>query len=483
MAISKSRSSTLAPATGVRHTNFVVFVVFAAFVFLLGGGARYDIQSLVVLRPLSFIAVAYALWVARSDQLKGLPLPFYLLLLLAALMIAQLIPLPPEIWTLLPGRDEVAKNAALMGLDPSWRPLSLSPYRTWNSLLSLGVPIAAFLLMAVVEPAHRTRTLSLFLGLGMISLLLGLLQVFGGPDSPAYLYRITNDAFPVGLFANRNHQAIFLAIVVVLAMWYASSLERQAGWAFRLVLSLGIVLVLIPFSLILGSRAGLVATTMAVAIMPVFIMRARWFEVARVRGSQSKVKRRLGDRLFTPGIVTGIYIAVVLSLAAVTILLSRDAALQRFSVSQNAGPSRLDDLPLLVALIKEHFLAGAGFGSFESVFRQFEPTSHLSPNYLNQAHNDWAQLVIEGGLAAIAFLGAGLTWLVFQAVLLWKDREGLDFTVRFASLAGIVFFAGASLVDYPLRTPSMMFLLTILIFHLKPDRRLRSSHRRNRATR
>ena len=54
---------------------------------------------------------------------------------------------------------------------------------------------------------------------------------------------------------------------------------------------------------------------------------------------------------------------------------------------------------------------GAGFGTFDPVYRRFEPDALLSTIYLNQAHNEPMQLAMEGGIPALALL------LVFPALV------------------------------------------------------------------
>ena len=52
--------------------------------------------------------------------------PLILLGALAALMAIQLIPLPPGIWTALPGRERYLEAAAAIGIPQPWRPISLT---------------------------------------------------------------------------------------------------------------------------------------------------------------------------------------------------------------------------------------------------------------------------------------------------------------------------------------------------------------------
>ena len=59
-----------------------------------------------------------------------------------------LVPLPPELWTALPGRDHVREGYALLGQPLPWMPISLAPFDTVASALWLqfaswrGLPVS-----------------------------------------------------------------------------------------------------------------------------------------------------------------------------------------------------------------------------------------------------------------------------------------------------------------------------------------------------
>jgi O-antigen ligase len=97
---------------------------------------------------------------------------------------------------------------------------------------------------------------------------------------------------------------------------------------------------------------------------------------------------------------------------------------------------------------------GSGFGSFDPVFRVYEPDGLLSPNYLNHAHNDLLELAMVGGLPAMVLLVWFLVWLGTRGIAALRRSDGRTNT-RMARLGllMLVMMLLSSLVDYPLRTP------------------------------
>ena len=121
----------------------------------------------------------YFLWTLIAQPLTPqLNVALSFCLALAALPLLQLVPLPPWLWTRLPNGDASAFEAT--GQAVPWMPLSVSPQATLLVLLSLIPPLAVFL--GAVQLSYRERRwLSLVLiGVGIVSVFLGLVQVAQG---------------------------------------------------------------------------------------------------------------------------------------------------------------------------------------------------------------------------------------------------------------------------------------------------------------
>jgi hypothetical protein len=112
---------------------------------LLGGGTRGGFLSDVILQFLSLPVLIAALWRIMDAPLsREMRQALAFCAAILAVPVAQLLPLPPAIWTSLPGRETVAAAFGLIGRDLPWAPLSISPGATWLSLLSLVPPLAVF---------------------------------------------------------------------------------------------------------------------------------------------------------------------------------------------------------------------------------------------------------------------------------------------------------------------------------------------------
>jgi len=431
----------------VERTRFCTLLLFLGACLLLGGGSRTDIESLVLLQPLAIVCMAVFLFTPGAIEWKAVRAPLLLLGALALLMAAQLVPLPPAVWANLPGRAQYGATASAAGIGQPWRTISLTPDLTLASLVGLVTPMVVLVGFAAVSVKHRQRLLPLFIGAAALSALLGLAQVAGGPDSPAYLYEITNRGLPVGLFSNRNHQAVFLAITwPMLAAWAILPAEPRFYSAKRwVVVSLGIFLM--PMLLVTGSRAGL-ALGIAALIVAFLLWR---------RGNPPGERPTRWSGMLMP---TAIAAAICVIGASIT--LSRDSAVQRITGISFEQEGRLEYLPTALRIARDFFPVGAGFGGFDPLFRSYEPFELLRPVYLNHAHNDLAELAISGSLPALSILLCFLVWVCRKAYrTLRSGDKGRAALYSRLGLFVIVSILLASLVDYPLRTPLMSSLFVV----------------------
>ena len=375
------------------------------------------------------------------------------LVLLAPL--AQLIPLPPTIWTDLPGRAAIAQGFRLAQADPPWLGVSLTPAATLQGFFSLVPPVTIFVATVQLNLLQRRLALAVTLTLAVISVMLGLLQAADVSDSMLRPY--ANSPFVTaisGFFANRNHFAAMMSIsILIAATWVLTVLVenvfrlRNGGGSpglrsLLLLVSLGATLASLVLGVILAqSRAGF-----GLAITGIVVA----FPIALIGFPQRSIRRP-----------AALMVGLVALLVAVALNYLFFETLQRIQLGAvDIARDRISALSR--PLLAEYFPLGSGFGSFLPVFSSHEtPTTALIAP-VNRAHNDFLEWGIEGGVVAYLILGFALTWLVVANVHLWRQRPAtLD--VRLARACGVapIFTLLHSLVDYPLRTLALTAIIAL----------------------
>src|SRR5690606_20374371 len=207
------------------RSRLAALIAFALLVAFLGGSSRPDAPGLIALRPLAVLFCLYGLLAATDEHLRSARAALLLVGAVMLLALAQLVPLPPGVWRALPGRELVSEALALIGSGADWRPLSLDPNRTWNAFFALFVPFATICLVAAQEPRWQEKLPTILLGIGLLSAALGYLQALGG--NGLHLYEITHRGFPVGMFANKNHQAILLLWLIFASSFIAATADPR----------------------------------------------------------------------------------------------------------------------------------------------------------------------------------------------------------------------------------------------------------------
>jgi O-antigen ligase len=449
--------TSLSAALVSDRARFAAFAGFVLLVALTGGGSRADIPWLIVLRPVAVLCFVYALFAAANGQFRAVRGPLAVVASVMLLALFQLVPLPATVWTLLPNREAVAEASRILGMGDLPRPLSLDPSRTWNTFFALFVPLAAIGLTAIQSPDYRRLVIPVLVAVGILSAVLGVLQALSGDR--LHLYDISHRGFPVGLFANKNHQSIMLLWLILAVSWLAMRADPRRHSPSAVIGGvLAAILVLFPLLVLTGSRAGLMVSVPALLLSGWLLFHAPAMEKALKRaGSRAKA---------LIGIVVAVMFLPLLFVFGMLGMSGRQTALSRLFELEAFEDLRWQHLPIFQQMALDFLPFGSGFGSFEKAFNLYEPPGMLTARYMNQAHNDLLQIIIEGGLPALAILLAGLTWLVGAIWQVFRSPRADDRKLAVFCGGSIALWLAAGLVDYPLRTPLAAMLVAILTAHL-----------------
>lgn len=438
-------SSARRPRTAPPAAPWLALIWLAACL-LLGGASNAGLLANAVLQAGAIAIITAAIW-RRSGALSPAErLPALILTLILGGGMLSLIPLPPGLWTALPGRTGLVEGYRLLGIELPWLAISLTDERTVRSLLALLVPLASYLTVRGLAPRQSNQLVWLLGGFAVVSVMLGTAQFLGGSDSPLRPYQITNRTVAVGFFANANHFATLL--LVTTALIFAAdfglakqrksslsqlSLDRAAPYVLAALALVGLLLA--------GSGAGLLLIAPAVAI--------GWL-IRRSRGSAANQRA-----------TSAVGALALLGLIAAVGLMASGRVADKLGIS---ATSRSAVTSGTLEAASEHFPAGSGLGSFAQVYLAQSGGQGTTREWMNHAHNDLAEVLLEFGLVGGLSMLLTLIWLVRSTIRLWRNPglgEAGDLA-RGAALACWLMFAH-SVVDYPLRTAAMAALFGMVV--------------------
>ncbi len=434
---------------------FWALVSFLALVFLTGGSARADVQSLALLRPSAILMCGVALVTLRKHHLTQYRFLAIWTAGIVAVVSLHLLAIPLSVSEYLPGRELPRLVMETTNPQYNWATVTVVPYATRNAFFSLFIPLAILVLGCQLDPEEKYLLLPVILALGLLSGVWAIIQIMGSPDGPLYLYHISNKGSAVGLFANRNHQAVLLSILLpALATYTAISGRRSLNPKLLNSLSFGVASVLVLLIIITGSRAGVIFCMVGL-LLAIFLFK-------KLNTSTANPRKQTP---FNYNYVLGAF--VMLAIAAAAVIMSRAKALERLTAPDQADELRWKIWWPIIELGKGYFPVGAGAGSIATVYQVGEHERLLRPNYVNQAHNDWIDVFLTTGVAGTLLLIALIIAVIRQSFIALPNRHGTGQKLSSLARLGvaiIVMFALASLADYPIRTPigSCLFAIGLL---------------------
>lgn len=439
-------------------SQFWFLVAFLIIVFTFGGSSRLDVQSLAVLRPVSFAFLAVGLVTLRLEQIKANALLVFGICATMALALVHLIPLPAEFsWSTSVGTiDDVIMT--LTEVEKQWQPFTATPSAGWQAVLALVLPCVVIILGIQLDKKEICRLLPLLIVLICLSGLLGLTQIVSDPNGPLYPYQISNRGHAVGLFANRNHAATVLACLFPMLAVYAAQREADgAGTNNRKKIYCGVIAaVLVPLILVTGSRSGLVIAGFGL------VGAALLYQSPFDQPTKSKVERRAKSHREI--LFLGFLVVV---LAIITVVFARAAAFERL-IGSGQGESRVEFLVVSVKIFWANVPWGAGSGSYVETYKLAEPGHLLDATYLNRAHNDWVEIAVNFGAPGIVLLTIAAFGFIWRSYRLWRRQYQPTRMLKFGRMASISIFmiVTASVSDYPLRTPIIITIMAVLALYL-----------------
>lgn len=408
-----------------------------------GGGSPAPLAEMAVQL---MIGMLFCLWLVWFPKVPASRLRLSLTLggLLLLVPVVQLVPLPASLWHALPGREIERASLDLIGRGDSWRPLSMAPARTLNSLLALVPPATVLLFTGTLGPAGRSMVVGMIAGVSLLAILVGTVQSAGGEGNLLRFY-VPDAGYMNGFQANHNSAADVLligmvALAVAVQDWLELGRQRAAGLGPSAALLTGVALMSIGVVLT-ASRAG-------TALLPV-----AWLGVALA----SRPRLRFPARQWAMGAA-----ALAAAIGAGLFLLRHNAVVtglvSRYDFSRELRPQIWVDS---LSAAQAYFPVGAGMGAFLPVFLAAERLDAVFPAVPNRAHNDYLELAIEAGLLGFAVIAVIMG--IFTRLAIKQMRHSSRRLRRHAIFAITTFtiIALHSQVDYPLRSMSLACIAAV----------------------
>jgi len=434
--------------------------VYLLLCLILGGASAAGVVANGIIQLSAVLIIVAVIFAGKTRQFVPSTVNKLLLLWAASIviwLIVQLVPLPPSLWTALPGRDILVEGIRMLDADVNaWRTIALEPEYTIASLLSL-LPVAAIILLA-----NRCSVNSLNIAMHVIilfafvSLIVGILQILQGAQSPLYFYSITNHGTSTGFFANSNHLATLLLVAMILAVSGVGGVStagrkgrRHQG---RFYVWAAISLFFFVNLLVNRSLAGVFISLLCLCYFGLIIL-------GYYRGKNVSVR--------------AILISFTTALLALPIAMYFLADTIQTKILRSTDPAfRLEFFRNTFEAAKDFFPFGAGLGNFRWIYTYYERETISVTNFVNHAHNDWLEFLLQSGAFGLVIVGCGCVLVAYNIKLGFSSDNGasgnhkhgghlVDNPAAWAPYLVLAVILLHSIVDYPLRTTAIAALAAI----------------------
>ena len=301
--------------------------------------------------------------------------------------------------------------------------LTIYRFATGRSLLywAAATSVVFVGLQVFEDAAVRRWYLRAIVALGFVIAIISPLQLYTSGGRIFWLFEAQYSNIAMGPFVYANQYAAFIELLLPVAL--VGLLTEKAGWRTFYGLAAAVMYSSVFAS---TSRSGLIFTTIEVLIVP-------WLAAKRTGFTFRQA--------FVPGTIF-LAMLIVMGLAVgpermIEKLHQKDPYRGRLEFSRSA-----------LKMISDHPLFGIGAGNWERAYPAY--ATFDEGYYVNQAHNDWAQWTVEGGVPFLLLMISVAVWSVRRA---FQTGWGL----------GIAVVLTQCFMDYPIQRMGVAILFFTMV--------------------
>jgi O-antigen ligase len=310
---------------------------------------------------------------------------------------------------------------------------SVYPYATKYELLEYLAYTGALFL--AVQCLHRERlrifalTMTVF---GFLIAVEAIAQEFSADGKLYWLRTPSHGGWVFGPYVNHNHYAGLMEMLIPFAIVLSMPAMLRQGWRLMAIFA---AIIMIASLYLARSRGGIAGFVVELALLAFYL------------GPKLRLKQR---GLWLLGTVLVLATALVLWLGA-DLMLARVLS-TRGDVELDLVTGRLRILHDSWPMFLQKPLLGWGLGCFPISFPPFK--TFYTDKFVNQAHNEYLQVLIETGLVGFGIMLWALVALFRRARALWRREFDRYSALRVAALAGLAALLVHNLVDFNLHIPA-----------------------------
>nr|MDQ5838128.1 O-antigen ligase family protein [Acidobacteriota bacterium] len=343
--------------------------------------------------------------------------------------------------------------------------ISFDPHATRLVLVELAGLIVYFAAaLAFVDSPRRLRLVArLVVIFGFALGVYGLMQHFLNPSTIFWL-RQPEQAEPFGPYVNRHHFAGYmeLTLAMPLGLLFAGAIERDRMLLYAFASAMMAIALVLT-----NSRGGMLSMVCEILFL------AAVAAVFRRRGPRGEGEEASGGRVRAAAIRVGLGFAMIVAVFFGVLYFGGEDALSRLVGTVNSEDpttGRAHFWEGAIQIVKDHPLIGTGLGAFGAAYPRYDTAN--GTYRLEQAHNDYLQILTDGGVVGGVL---GLLFIVVLVRVALRRMQSHDKFRRGVALGALAGCAGAlvhSFFDFTLHTTANALMFLVLAALATADSRV-----------
>lgn len=336
----------------------------------------------------------------------------------------------------------------LMQLAAGWTVYRHATYS--HMLLYVGYGILCFLAAQCLRRTHQVKLLTMIFSVYGCGL--ALFAVLQSASSTTRIFWLRTPKFGgwiYGPYVNHNHYAGLMEMLVPIPLVFAMSRRNAHGTRRRMAIGAAAIMTASVF--LSGSRGGMLSITVEILVLLLVIA---------FRQHNRKTAWPIAAFLV-------VLVGLLLWLGG-SVLIGRIATMPTKSRTDLSTSLRLAINHDAMRMFYSRPILGWGLGNFATAYPQFR--SFYTNDLVDQAHNDYLQLLVETGILGFATM----LWFIFSmyryAIPKLRNWDhDVNGSITLAAMLGCTGILAHSFVDFNLQIPANAALFYVLaIFAAAP---------------
>ena len=320
-----------------------------------------------------------------------------------------------------------------------------------GALLYCAYGLLCFLAVQSLRRTSRVSFLAYaFCIYGSLVAVFALLQSLSSESKLYWVRTPRSGGWIYGPYVNHNHYAglmeMLIPVPLVLAFGHLLKERQKRGFA---IAGAAVMATTVFLS---GSRGGMLAFAVEASILAAFLIGQK--------------------RQRSTALLLGIFLVIIVGLVAWlggSALSQRLASIQSETRTEISGGTRLAIVRDGLKMAAQKPVLGWGLGAFPDVYPQYR--SFYTNLFVNQAHNDYLQLLIETGALGFGIMLWFLIVTYYRAAKkLANWQSDVNGAVALAAILGVTGILVHSFVDFNLQIPAnaLLFYMLCVAASLEP---------------